>query len=235
MKIYKTKEYRIMTAVSGKYLTADETNLITVEEADEAKAQLWRFAPEADGSWRIINTATQKALDIIDGGDVNGAWTHQWEIVDTASQHWGVEKEGEHVRFLSVSSGKYLDVVLADQKHVQIWEKAGDNQLWTLETAEKPKKEKSEKHEIKKHEKAEITAREKGEIKAHEKGEIKAREKAEITAREKGEIKAHEKAEIKACEKGEIKKHEKAEIKVKEEGKKEKKSSKKSKNKKDKK
>ena len=229
MKIYKTKEYKILTAVSGKYLTADDTNLITVEEADPEKAQLWKFVPEADGSWKIVNVKTQKALDIIDGGDVNGAWTHQWENVDTVSQHWAVEKAGEQVRFLSVSSGKYLDVVLADQKHVQIWEKAGENQLWTLETVEKTKKEKSVKHEIKAHEKAEIKAREKGEIKAHEKGEIVEHKKGEIKAHEKAEIKAREKGEIKTHEKGEIVEHKKGEIKVKEES--DKKSSKKAKNK----
>ena len=34
MKVYKTKEYRIMSVTSGKLLTANEDQLITVEAAD---------------------------------------------------------------------------------------------------------------------------------------------------------------------------------------------------------
>ena len=40
MKVYKTKEYRIMSVTSGKLLTANEDQLITVEAADEQKAQI---------------------------------------------------------------------------------------------------------------------------------------------------------------------------------------------------
>ena len=46
MKVYKTKEYRIMSVTSGKLLTANEDQLITVEAADEQKAQNWKFFPE---------------------------------------------------------------------------------------------------------------------------------------------------------------------------------------------
>ena len=37
MKVYKTKEYRIMSVTSGKLLTANEDQLITVEAADERR------------------------------------------------------------------------------------------------------------------------------------------------------------------------------------------------------
>ncbi len=44
-----------------------------------------------------------------------------------------------------MSSGKYLDVALQDNTHLQIWEKGGENQLWELRVEEKaadePKKE----------------------------------------------------------------------------------------------
>ena len=49
MKVYKTKEYRIMSVTSGKLLTANEDQLITVEAADEQKAQNWKFFPEENG------------------------------------------------------------------------------------------------------------------------------------------------------------------------------------------
>ena len=40
MRIFKTKEYRIVS-VSGKLLTAAEDGAVTVEEQDSQKAQRW--------------------------------------------------------------------------------------------------------------------------------------------------------------------------------------------------
>ena len=137
MRIFKTKEYRI-ASVSGKLLTAAEDGTVTVEEQDSWKAQRWKFIP-TDGAYRICNLQHQKMLDIIAGGTVNGAWVHLWDEVEAASQLWTAEIEGDRMRLRSVSSDKYLDVALQDNAHVQIWEKAGENQLWTLEVVEKEK------------------------------------------------------------------------------------------------
>ena len=72
-------------------------------------------------------------------------WLHLWEQAEVTSQLWTIEEEGEHLRLRSVSSGKYLDVALQDNTHLQIWEKGGENQLWELRVEEKaadePKKE----------------------------------------------------------------------------------------------
>ncbi len=136
MKMFKTKEYYI-AAQDGRRLTAGQDNLIVVEAQREDPAQRWKFVQEADGSYRILNVQSKKALDIIDGGVVNGAWTHQWEEVQTPSQLWNIEEEQTAVRLCSVSSGKYLDVALEDATHVQIWERGGENQLWTITVAEK--------------------------------------------------------------------------------------------------
>ena len=126
MRIFKTKEYRI-ASVSGKLLTAAEDGTVTVEEQDSQKAQRWKFIP-TDGAYRICNLQYQKMLDIIAGGTVNGAWVHLWDEVEAASQLWTAEIEGDRMRLRSVSSDKYLDVALQDNAHVQIWEKAGENQ-----------------------------------------------------------------------------------------------------------
>ena len=115
MKVYKTKEYRIMSVTSGKLLTANEDQLITVEAADEQKAQNWKFFPEENGCYRIVSTKSKKVVDIIAGGTVNGAWVHQWETVSANSQLWKLEEDGEAVRISSLSSGKYLDVALEDR------------------------------------------------------------------------------------------------------------------------
>ena len=145
MRIFKTKNYHIVAIADGKYLTAGEDNLITAEQPNEGKAQLWKLLDAGDNRYRILNTAAQKAVDIIDAGTMNGAWLHLWEQAEVTSQLWTIEEEGEHLRLRSVSSGKYLDVALQDNTHLQIWEKGGENQLWELRVEEKaadePKKE----------------------------------------------------------------------------------------------
>ena len=145
MRIFKTKNYHIVAIADGKYLTAGEDNLITAEQPNEGKAQLWKLLDAGDNRYRILNTAAQKAVDIIDAGTMNGAWLHLWEQAEVTSQLWTIEEEGEHFRLRSVSSGKYLDVALQDNTHLQIWEKGGENQLWELRVEEKaadePKKE----------------------------------------------------------------------------------------------
>lgn len=137
MRIFKTKNYHIVAIADGKYLTAGEDNLITAEQPNEGKAQLWKLLDAGDNRYRILNTAVQKAVDIIDAGTMNGAWLHLWEQAEVTSQLWTIEEEGEHLRLRSVSSGKYLDVALQDNTHLQIWEKGGENQLWELRVEEK--------------------------------------------------------------------------------------------------
>ena len=92
MRIFKTKEYRIVS-VSGKLLTAAEDGAVTVEEQDSQKAQRWKFIP-TDGAYRICNLQYQKMLDIIAGGTVNGAWVHLWDEVEAASQLWTAKSKG---------------------------------------------------------------------------------------------------------------------------------------------
>ena len=136
MKMFKTKEYHI-AARDGRLLTAGQDNLIVVEVQREDPAQRWKFVQAADGcSYRILNVQSKKALDIIDGGVVNGAWTHQWDEVETPSQLWRIEEDQTAVRLCSLSSGKYLDVALEDATHVQIWDRGGENQLWTVTAVE---------------------------------------------------------------------------------------------------
>ena len=194
MKVYKTKEYRIMSVTSGKLLTANEDQLITVEAADEQKAQNWKFFPEENGCYRIVSTKSKKVVDIIAGGTVNGAWVHQWETVSADSQLWKLEKDGEAVRISSLSSGKYLDVALEDNRHVQIWERGGENQLWKIEVIEKKKEDlaalkKKDPSSIKKPEPTAIKQKEPSAIKHKEPSALKHREPSAIKEKEPAAIK----------------------------------------------
>lgn len=194
MKVYKTKEYRIMSVTSGKLLTANEDQLITVEAADEQKAQNWKFFPEENGCYRIVSTKSKKVVDIIAGGTVNGAWVHQWETVSANSQLWKLEEDGESVRISSLSSGKYLDVALEDNRHVQIWERGGENQLWKIEVVEKKKEDlaalkKKDPSSIKKPEPTAIKQKEPSAIKHKEPSALKHREPSAIKEKEPAAIK----------------------------------------------
>ena len=194
MKVYKTKEYRIMSVTSGKLLTANEDQLITVEAADEQKAQNWKFFPEENGCYCIVSTKSKKVVDIIAGGTVNGAWVHQWETVSANSQLWKLEEDGEAVRISSLSSGKYLDVALEDNRHVQIWERGGENQLWKIEVVEKKKEDlaalkKKDPSSIKKPEPTAIKQKEPSAIKHKEPSALKHREPSAIKEKEPAAIK----------------------------------------------
>ena len=194
MKVYKTKEYRIMSVTSGKLLTANEDQLITVEAADEQKARNWKFFPEENGCYRIVSTKSKKVVDIIAGGTVNGAWVHQWETVSADSQLWKLEEDGEAVRISSLSSGKYLDVALEDNRHVQIWERGGENQLWKIEVVEKKKEDlaalkKKDPSSIKKPEPTAIKQKEPSAIKHKEPSALKHREPSAIKEKEPAAIK----------------------------------------------
>ena len=88
MKVYKTKEYRIMSVTSGKLLTANEDQLITVEAADEQKAQNWKFFPEENGCYRIVSTKSKKVVDIIAGGTVNGFISGKQSVQTVSFGNW---------------------------------------------------------------------------------------------------------------------------------------------------
>lgn len=192
MRIFKTKEYRIVS-ISGKLLTAAEDGTVTVEEPDSRKAQLWKFVP-TDSAYRICNLQYQKVLDIIAGGTVNGAWVHLWDEVEAASQLWTAEIEGDRMRLHSVSSGKYLDVALQDNAHVQIWEKAGENQLWTLEVVEKKKAKGSTA--IKKKEPSALKHKEPSALKKPEPTALKHKEPSALKHKEPSALKEREAAPI---------------------------------------
>ncbi len=217
MRIFKTKSYHIVAIADGKYLTAGEDNLITAEQPNEGKAQLWKLLDAGDNRYRILNTAVQKAVDIIDAGTMNGAWLHLWEQAEVTSQLWTIEEEGENVRLRSVSSGKYLDVALQDNIHLQIWEKGGENQLWELRVEEKAADEpKKDSTAIKEKEPSAIKHPDSTAIKEKEPSAIKHPDPTAIKEKEPSAIKHPDPTAIKEKEPSAIKHPDPTAIKEKE-------------------
>lgn len=137
----KTCTYQILSHQSGNALSVEDSStengaLLTMDAPEkENSAQVWQVLPEANGCCRIVNTASKKAADIINGGTENGAWLHQWDSCEADTQLWKlVPASAGYYKIISQSSGKALDIVNISSEtgaHLQIWEPTdGKNQEW---------------------------------------------------------------------------------------------------------
>ena len=138
--------YAIVSAHSGKAVTAGVNNRLYMGEATGGENQQWAFVPV--GEWyKLVNRFTGDVADVILAGVENGAQLHQWEDLEADNQLWALEPAREGLwKLKSKPSGKCLDVVGISQEEgasLQIWEDLdGENQLWKLlepaELAEQP-------------------------------------------------------------------------------------------------
>lgn len=92
----------------------------------------------SEGTHRIVNVNSGKALDVRDGSTDDGANVQQWEYDGTEKQHWQVESVGDgYYRLVASHSGKALDVSgvsTDDGANVHQWTYVdGENQQWAIE------------------------------------------------------------------------------------------------------
>ena len=154
-----TKKTQQTVISADKYYTISAANGRVIEVADYntengaaiqlwdnmgAEWQQWKFNREGDGIYRVENRFTDKMLDLMQGGTVDGTWLHQWEGGNGSSQLWAVEFTNDgRVKLKShMAAGKCVDVVGMSTENgarIQIWSDVdGENQIWTLnEVAEK--------------------------------------------------------------------------------------------------
>ena len=90
-----------------------------------------------NGTYRLVNRKSNKALDLNGGGTANGTAAVQWTYDAADSQAWTLTDQGNgQYQILGVASGKVLDVSggsTADGATVQIWAWGGtNNQKWTV-------------------------------------------------------------------------------------------------------
>lgn len=93
-----------------------------------------------NGTYRIINRKSQKALEARGGATANGTAVDQAAYSGGAGQRWTVTSLGNgQYRIVGVASGKLLDVSggsMADGGPVIIWpDHNGDNQHWMIKPA----------------------------------------------------------------------------------------------------
>jgi hypothetical protein len=102
--------------------------------------QRWRFEKQSDGTYIIVNKASQEVLDVTGGPAALGAGTkvQQWSNLNGSNQRWRIEDAGQGlVRLVAAHSGQVLDVEAAsplDLTRIQQWPwMAGANQKFSLE------------------------------------------------------------------------------------------------------
>lgn len=143
MAAKKTTEFMIVNRRSGKALQATGLeNGLAVEQREPQKtdAQIWTSL-EAEGGVKLMNKASGKVLDVMQGGVANGTWAQIWDDVNGDSQLWRFENvSSTYKKIINVHSGRALDVVdmsTEDGALAQIWDSVeGEGQQWKLVSAE---------------------------------------------------------------------------------------------------
>ena len=93
-------------------------------------------SPKFEGTFKIINRQSGKALGIDSDSTANGANVIQWTDNGKNSQKWVISNEGDGYKIMNVNANKALDVdnnSLKDGGNVLIWIDNGQlNQRWNI-------------------------------------------------------------------------------------------------------
>lgn len=143
----------IVNRRTGKALQASgtEDGAVVVQAAPTGEDnQLW-LQEKSGKAVKLVNKASGKVLDTINGGTDAGTWTQVWQDVDGESQKWQLVKvTATYKKIENIQAGKVLDIVDMredDGAPVQIWDDVeGLGQQWKLVAAE-PAKEAAVKTE----------------------------------------------------------------------------------------
>ena len=120
--------YAKIQASSGKNLSLSGTNVIIYDEST-APAQVWRFARNTDGSYRIINQKTGQCLDVYGAVGTSGTNVNIYQGNDSDAQKWFIyEEDGKYIFRPACSEECVLDVEgnsSAGMTNVQIYTENG--------------------------------------------------------------------------------------------------------------
>jgi len=136
--------YRILT-FAGKVLDVEANSCVDGAHViqytwNSGDNQRWRFDRQSDGTYLIVNKASQKVLDVTGGPAALAAGTkvQQWSSVNGSNQRWRIEAVGQGiVRLVATHSGQVLDVEAVsalDLARIQQWPwLVGPNQKFSLD------------------------------------------------------------------------------------------------------
>ncbi len=140
---YQTNTYSIASPAAYRYYRLN----ITANNGDATGLQLSDLGLFTDqgrtisnGTYRLLNRKSNKALDVQNGSTADGAAVVQWGWNGGNNQKWTFADQGNgQYQILGVASGKALDVAgnsTANGAALDIWPWTGaNNQRWTLTPA----------------------------------------------------------------------------------------------------
>lgn len=131
--------YRLSNDYTGpnKFLTVSEDDKdLNMVDATRSPKQLWKFVPQSDGKFRIVNISDDEMyLDVAKRSDVYAVV--MTEASDLSDETWSLvmEKDGK-LRFLNTfaGNGKSLDVYKNGDGYSVVVDDSGaySGQVWTL-------------------------------------------------------------------------------------------------------
>ena len=97
--------------INGGVKNAKNGTNIQLFESNGTEAQQWKIQANNDGTYTIINPATNKVLDVEAGSTKDGANIQLYESNGTCAQRWRIVKgEGDNYTIYSACSGRVIDV-----------------------------------------------------------------------------------------------------------------------------
>lgn len=120
------------------YRGTDNGTNVQLYQANDTPAQTFIISSAGGGYYKIINTHSNKAIDVSGGIAGNEVNVHVWEQNDTDAQKFKFESAGDGYYYIKSKLGYYLDVYGAkceDWTNIQTYQKnGGNNQKWLLTT-----------------------------------------------------------------------------------------------------
>ena len=98
--------------IGNKAVSRDSNNVLILETNQYSQDQFWEFIPIGDGQYKILNMATQKALDVTSASDKNGANIQIYKDNGSDAQKWtlNLESDGSYTLQPACSDNKVMDV-----------------------------------------------------------------------------------------------------------------------------
>ena len=143
INIDTNKYYYILSSINTKKAIdvyggrTDNFTNVDIYDLNKTNAQKFRFEKNSDGSYTILNKASNKALDVYANKTANMTNVDIYTSNKTNAQKWFILKNSDGtITFLSAESGKALDLYAASVRNfnnIEIWDWNQTNaQKWKL-------------------------------------------------------------------------------------------------------
>lgn len=118
---------RIKNCTSGKLLTGTAGNVMLDSHGNEKIAtQIWKFNRNGDGSYKIISSVTNEAIDLDRAADEDGSNIKILGSYDTTAQNWFIYQRSDGTYYIrsACSSTRVMDIKAgntSDGSNIQLY------------------------------------------------------------------------------------------------------------------